>query len=122
MKKAFFWIGLILVFLLFGPEIFQGFFSDHSYYGEMIKNWDNLWLLIISAISAAIPLGYLLFAEKKTLGKSLLYLGFGLGFFGILHAWITGGLINFLAAANLFFNFALTFLIAVITLGGFLLI
>lgn len=122
MKKAFFWIGLTLVFLLFGREIFQGFLSDHSYYGEMIRNWNNLWLLIVSGVSAAIPLGYLLLAEKKTLEKSLLYLGFGLGIFGVLHAWITGGLINFLAAANLFFNFALTFLIAVITLGGFLLL
>jgi hypothetical protein len=66
-------IWLIIFLVVWGISIFQEYFGEHTYYFDMLKAWDNWLLLLWWVVSAAIPLGYNYFMDKKATTKWLIW-------------------------------------------------
>jgi hypothetical protein len=66
-------IWLIVFLIVGGISIFQEYFSEHTYYYDMLKNWDNRLLMLWWVVSAGIPLGYNYFMDRKATTKWLVW-------------------------------------------------
>ena len=62
-------IWLMAFLVIGGISIFQEYFSEHTYYYDMLKNWDNWLLLLWWVVSAGIPLAYNYFMDHKATTK-----------------------------------------------------
>ncbi len=66
-------IWLIIFLIIWGISIFQEYFGEHTYYYDMLKNWDNRLLMLWWVVSAGIPLGYNYFMDHKATTKWLVW-------------------------------------------------
>jgi hypothetical protein len=58
-------IWLIVFLIVWGISIFHEYFSEHTYYFDMLTNWDNRLLMLWWVVSAGIPLGYHYFMDRQ---------------------------------------------------------
>jgi len=101
-KKIFIWILFAVLFIVWF-EGMASFWSEHSYYKDMILNWKNWWLVLSAGVSAIIPL-IMLWRQKVDFKGIFLSIGWWLSLFMILHELILGNLVTLFAVVPLIFN------------------
>jgi len=122
-KKIFIWI-LFAILLIVGYEWMFSFWSEHTYYKDMILNWKNWGLVLSAGISALLP--FIAINKQKFSIKNLLFTtGWWLALFMVLHELILGNLVTLFAVVPLIFNtlvlygLSLLFIFVVFSVGNF---
>lgn len=90
------WIlGAWIVFLwVFGTLIFNEYMANHTYYYDMLKNTNNLYIILATFISAAIPVSYLLYRKNASIKGFARTTWIGLVLYGILYASIRDNILG----------------------------
>ena len=104
---------ILAILVIVWVEWMLSFWSEHTYYYNMIFSWKNLWLILSALFSWWISLLFLSNSKKLSFKRFVVWTGTWLWIFAILHALINKSLLTVAAVAPLLFNTILVYLLVI---------
>ena len=119
-------LGICVAFLgIFGTLILREYMANHTYYYDMLSTSTNFYVIIATLVSAAIPLGYMLYKKNASLKGVTRATWIGLVVYGILYASIRedilgSGMIMWVVNSALVFWLSVFILCGLAALGTYI--